>query len=69
MPGVCPIFDTASSGEDAQRSPWKDRLCSVNSRVLESLFLLILLASPMKGIFEASVDRCKRPMLRIIGHQ
>ena len=48
MPGACPTFDHASTGKDARRArscPWKDRLRSVHSRVLESLFLLILLGN------------------------
>ena len=46
MPGACPIFDHVSTGKDSWRArscPCKDRLRSVHSRVLESLFLLILL--------------------------
>ena len=44
--GACPTFDHASTGKDARRarsSPCKDRLRSVHSRVIESLFLLMLL--------------------------
>ena len=36
MPG---IFDHVSTGKDPWRAPCKDRLHSVHSRVLESLFL------------------------------
>ena len=42
--GACPIFDGKETlGVPVASCPWKDRLRSVHFRVLESLFLLILL--------------------------